>query len=294
MVFPSARGVLVERGSLLSHAAIVARELGIPAIVSLPGVTRWLKDGDWVELDGSTGVVRRMSADAESARRCASEAAARADFSAIRYAQVWEDADVLLDGARRPAGRRLRVDRVGRRQRAGAADEGPARVIALDLSPAQLACLELRVAAYRELTHPELLELIGSRPSTRRDGAVRALPAGARRSATRAFWDRQPDGDRARHRRRRQVRALLRAVPQSRAAARPQPPDRRRTCWRRGPPKRGGASTTDAVGHLALAAAVPRCSSRAPSWAGSGAIPSSSATSTATSPRRSSSAPGTR
>jgi pyruvate,water dikinase len=59
MVFPSARGVLVERGSLLSHAAIVARELGIPAIVSLPGLTRWLNDGDWVEMDGSTGVVRR-------------------------------------------------------------------------------------------------------------------------------------------------------------------------------------------------------------------------------------------
>ena len=37
MVFPAARGLLVERGSLLSHAAIVARELGIPAIVSLPG-----------------------------------------------------------------------------------------------------------------------------------------------------------------------------------------------------------------------------------------------------------------
>ena len=43
MVFPSARGVLVERGSLLSHAAIVARELGIPAVVSVPGVTRWLE-----------------------------------------------------------------------------------------------------------------------------------------------------------------------------------------------------------------------------------------------------------
>ena len=63
MVFPSALGILVERGSLLSHAAIVARELGIPAIVSIPGVTRWLRDDDWVELDGSTGVVRRVSAD---------------------------------------------------------------------------------------------------------------------------------------------------------------------------------------------------------------------------------------
>jgi rifampicin phosphotransferase len=65
MVFPSARGVLVERGSLLSHAAIVARELGIPAVVSLPDVTRWLTDDDWVEMNGSTGVVRRIPRPAD-------------------------------------------------------------------------------------------------------------------------------------------------------------------------------------------------------------------------------------
>ena len=67
LLFPSAAGLLVERGSLLSHSAIVARELGIPAIVSIPGVTRWLKDGDWVELDGAAGVVRRISADGGAA-----------------------------------------------------------------------------------------------------------------------------------------------------------------------------------------------------------------------------------
>jgi pyruvate,water dikinase len=61
MLFPAAAGVLVERGSLLSHSAIVARELGIPAVVSLTGVTRWLRDGDLVELDGSTGVVRKLA-----------------------------------------------------------------------------------------------------------------------------------------------------------------------------------------------------------------------------------------
>lgn len=65
MLFPSASGLLVERGSLLSHSAIVAREMGIPAIVSLTGVTRWLKDGDWVEFDGSTGVVVRVGANGE-------------------------------------------------------------------------------------------------------------------------------------------------------------------------------------------------------------------------------------
>jgi pyruvate,water dikinase len=63
LVFPLARGLLVERGSLLSHAAIVARELGIPAVVSLPGVTRWLRDGDWVEIDGSSGTVSRIDPD---------------------------------------------------------------------------------------------------------------------------------------------------------------------------------------------------------------------------------------
>ena len=61
MLFPSAAGLLVERGSLLSHSAIVARELGIPAIVSIRGLTEWLRDGDVVELDGSQGIVRRLA-----------------------------------------------------------------------------------------------------------------------------------------------------------------------------------------------------------------------------------------
>lgn len=62
ILFTAAAGLLVEHGSLLSHAAIVARELGLPAIVSLKGVTHWLKDGDWVEFDGSRGVVRKLKA----------------------------------------------------------------------------------------------------------------------------------------------------------------------------------------------------------------------------------------
>jgi pyruvate,water dikinase len=60
MLFPAAAGLLVERGSLLSHSAIVAREMGLPAVVSLPGVTRWLRDGDMVEMDGGKGVVVKL------------------------------------------------------------------------------------------------------------------------------------------------------------------------------------------------------------------------------------------
>ena len=65
MLFPVAAGVLVERGSLLSHSAIVAREMGIPTIVALSDATRWLRDGDWVELDGSSGLVSKIDAPAE-------------------------------------------------------------------------------------------------------------------------------------------------------------------------------------------------------------------------------------
>jgi len=67
MLFPSARGLLVERGSLLSHSAIVARELGIPAVISIPGLLEWLQDGDEVELDGAAGIVRRLAAREEHA-----------------------------------------------------------------------------------------------------------------------------------------------------------------------------------------------------------------------------------
>lgn len=63
MLFPAASGLLVERGSLLSHSAIVAREMSIPAIVSIPNVTEWLTTGDFVEFDGSTGMVKKILED---------------------------------------------------------------------------------------------------------------------------------------------------------------------------------------------------------------------------------------
>ena len=58
-VFANAAGVIAERGSLLSHSAIVAREMGVPCVVSLKGVTQWLKTGDTVRLDGGAGTVER-------------------------------------------------------------------------------------------------------------------------------------------------------------------------------------------------------------------------------------------
>src|SRR5688572_2104566 len=117
-----------------------------------------------------------------------SEAETRADFSAIRYAQVWEDADVLLAGlAVRSGDVCLSIASAGDNALAVLTHD-PARVIAIDLSPAQLACLELRVAAYKTLTHPELLQLMGSRQSTRR-AALYARCRPALGTAARTFWD---------------------------------------------------------------------------------------------------------
>jgi S-adenosylmethionine-diacylglycerol 3-amino-3-carboxypropyl transferase len=121
------------------------------------------------------------------------EAAARAGFSRIRYAQVWEDADVLLAALDvQPDDTVVSICSAGDNALAllGA---GAKRVIALDLNASQLACLELRVAAYRELSHTELLVLVGSRPGAPDERAILYQRCRSRLSdAVRAFWDAQP------------------------------------------------------------------------------------------------------
>jgi len=57
-LFPSASALLVERGSLLSHSAIVAREMGIPAVVGIVGLMTTLKSGMRVRMDGTAGTVK--------------------------------------------------------------------------------------------------------------------------------------------------------------------------------------------------------------------------------------------
>ncbi len=58
-LFYLAKAVIVEKGSLLSHAAIVAREVGIPTIIGVPRATQILKSGDKVTVDGSEGTILR-------------------------------------------------------------------------------------------------------------------------------------------------------------------------------------------------------------------------------------------
>jgi len=52
-----AAGVVVEQGGMTGHGAILARELGIPAVVGVAGATRAIETGDWVLVDGDSGQV---------------------------------------------------------------------------------------------------------------------------------------------------------------------------------------------------------------------------------------------
>ena len=55
-----AGGLVVERGSILSHTAIIGRELGIPTVVGVADATSLIADGQLLEIDGSSGVVRLL------------------------------------------------------------------------------------------------------------------------------------------------------------------------------------------------------------------------------------------
>lgn len=120
-----------------------------------------------------------------------SEIQHRADFSAVRYAQCWEDSR-LLAKALQPAGRHcLSIGSAGDNSFALLA-AGAASVTAVEMNAAQVACIELRKAAYLSLDHAELLELLGSRPSARRESIYHKCRASLPEDA-RSFWDAKPE-----------------------------------------------------------------------------------------------------
>lgn len=56
----SASALVIERGSPLTHVAVVARELGIPTVVQVPGVTDVVEDGERIRVDGAAGTVELL------------------------------------------------------------------------------------------------------------------------------------------------------------------------------------------------------------------------------------------
>lgn len=64
-LFSGIGGVVVETGGQLSHAAIVAREYGLPAVLSVPAATRLIREGQQLMLDGGRGRVYLGAVSAE-------------------------------------------------------------------------------------------------------------------------------------------------------------------------------------------------------------------------------------
>ncbi len=119
----------------------------------------------------------------------ASEIATRADFSILRYAQCWEDTDVLLEAlAVRPGDRCFSVASAGDNT-LSMLSCAPAEVVAVDLSPVQIYLVELKAVGFRTLEHGALLEFVGVRPSARRRDLYAQVRPSLREPA-RAYWDR--------------------------------------------------------------------------------------------------------
>ena len=57
-ILSNSKGIISEKGSLLSHTAIISRELKIPAVVGVKNASELIKDGDIIELDGNSGIIK--------------------------------------------------------------------------------------------------------------------------------------------------------------------------------------------------------------------------------------------
>lgn len=118
----------------------------------------------------------------------------RVDWSRIRYASVWEDADVLCEALAPVAtgGRLLSIASAGDNALALLTLD-PAEVLAVDLNPAQLACLELRVVAIRHLDDAEFLPFLGVDASCVPRGEVYTRLRRDLSGEARGFWDAHPE-----------------------------------------------------------------------------------------------------
>ena len=57
-VFSLIRGLVIERGGMLSHGAIIAREFGLPCVVGVRNATSVIRQGSLLSIDGDRGHVR--------------------------------------------------------------------------------------------------------------------------------------------------------------------------------------------------------------------------------------------
>jgi pyruvate, water dikinase len=65
-ILKKAAGAIAEQGGVTSHVAILARELGIPAVVGVVGATELLKTGELISLNGNSGEIYHFSQEANN------------------------------------------------------------------------------------------------------------------------------------------------------------------------------------------------------------------------------------
>jgi S-adenosylmethionine-diacylglycerol 3-amino-3-carboxypropyl transferase len=112
----------------------------------------------------------------------------RASFARLRYANCWEDADVLVRALAPLDGARCLSVASGGDNSFSLLARGAAHVLAVDLSPAQIALVALKRAAFRDLDHGALLAFLGLRPGGDRQAVYRTLRSQLD-AASRDYWD---------------------------------------------------------------------------------------------------------
>jgi S-adenosylmethionine-diacylglycerol 3-amino-3-carboxypropyl transferase len=116
----------------------------------------------------------------------------RARFDLIRYANVWEDAWILREALRPAPGRRfLSIASAGDNSFALLA--AGAEVVAADLSPAQIALVDLKRAAIRRLSQEECIAFLGFRPSEKDRRAIYEELERDLGGQSREFWRERQD-----------------------------------------------------------------------------------------------------
>ncbi len=115
----------------------------------------------------------------------------RVALDLIRYSNVWEDADILCTALEPEPGKRILSIASGGDNAFALLAEG-AEVVAVDLSPAQLAVMELKRAAFLGLSHDALLGFLGARPGEARNETYQLLESELSDQA-RAFWQAHPE-----------------------------------------------------------------------------------------------------
>lgn len=116
----------------------------------------------------------------------------RARFDIIRYASCWEDADLLIKALNiKEGGTYLSIASAGDNS-LSLLTKRPSLVLAIDINPVQLACVEIRKIAFQKLSYEELLVFLGVNQGNDRNRLYKRLTADLS-LGTKSFWDQHPD-----------------------------------------------------------------------------------------------------